>query len=444
MVYWTLIPHNFSNTIGSVNIRIYSNFKYSNSLNVWGYGDYGALTYVDDGFIEMESNGKLKSNEYMTILVKFPLGSFKTTNKLYHNFDYYFKMAEENSVKYNNSQKSNLLILILIVIIPLLTIIFVLIVYLFAARIFEKISRKLKPFEKNFSYGESGKHISTYVDYYRDLPCNNNIFEAYYISRLYKISDNDSNILGAIILKWIKDDFIQVKKDSKTNKFSLILTTNKSINYFHKTNVFDLDYTDPSINNTFETKLFFMLKEASIDGILEENEFKKWCKNSYSTLLSWFNDISYKEKLKLCENKLIRNNNNKYVATSELKEKALNIAGFKRYLLDYTLIHSREAIEVKLFEEYLVYAQMLGIAKKVSKQFKDLYPELIEQSNFNTFDSIVFINYCSNIGIKSARNAKSAAKARASMYSSGGGGYSSGGGGGGSFGGSGSGGGGFR
>ena len=82
---------------------------------------------------------------------------------------------------------------------------------------------------------------------------------------------------------------------------------------------------------------------------------------------------------------------------------------------------------------------MLGIAKKVAEQFKNLYPEIIEQSHFTSYDNILFIHMCASSGISHANSAKS----RAESYSSGGGGFSSSGGGGGSFG-SGGGGGGFR
>ena len=117
--------------------------------------------------------------------------------------------------------------------------------------------------------------------------------------------------------------------------------------------------------------------------------------------------------------------------TPQLRKEAEELAGLKRYLEDYSLIKEREAIEVHLFEEYLIYAQMMGIAKKVIKQFKDLYPELIEKSIYCSYDNIIFIQVCSSNGISEARAAESAAEARASSYSSGGGGFSSGGGGGG-------------
>ena len=179
------------------------------------------------------------------------------------------------------------------------------------------------------------------------------------------------------------------------------------------------------------------MREASEDGILENNEFEKWCRKSYEKILNWFDKILETEHDKLVgEELLIKTTKNsifgdKYEATQELKDIALQIAGLKRFLLDYSLIQERKAIEVKLFEDYLIYAQILGIAKEVSKQFKELYPDFIEQTNYGSYDNLIYINYCVSSGISSANSARAAAE----NYSSGGGGFSSGGGGGGSFGG---------
>lgn len=86
MIYWTLIPYNFSNSIGNVYIKIHSNFNIPDSVGVWGYGNYGGTAYVYDGYIEMQSDGNLATDEYMTILVQFPLESFNCNNKLDYNF----------------------------------------------------------------------------------------------------------------------------------------------------------------------------------------------------------------------------------------------------------------------------------------------------------------------------------------------------------------------
>ena len=112
------------------------------------------------------------------------------------------------------------------------------------------------------------------------------------------------------------------------------------------------------------------------------------------------------------------------------------MSGLKKFLNEFSNIHEREPIEVNLWEEYLMYAQIFGIAKKVAKEFKKLYPDIITDEYYN---DVVFIHTISYNGVHAA----SVAKSRAESYSSGGGGFSSGGGGGGSFGGGG-GGGGFR
>ena len=166
----------------------------------------------------------------------------------------------------------------------------------------------------------------------------------------------------------------------------------------------------------------------------------------YSKILNWFGKVLDKEAAKLIlENNLVKNEKKilfikyeEYTLNDSLKEEAKQLQGLKKFLMEFTNIKEREAIEVKLYDEYLMFASIFGIANKVAKQFKELYPDYIENYNFD-YDDIVFINTFSTSGV----NAASSARSRAESYSSGGGGFSSSGGGGGSFGGGG-GGGGFR
>ena len=121
-------------------------------------------------------------------------------------------------------------------------------------------------------------------------------------------------------------------------------------------------------------------------------------------------------------------------------DEAVKLKGLKNFLEEFSRIDDKEAIEVNLWEYYLIFATILGIADKVAKQFKKLYPEIIENNEYGyTYNDFIFINAISYNSMSSAISSKS----RAESYSSGGGGFSSGGGGGGSVG-SGGGGGGFR
>lgn len=424
MLYWTFIPHNLSTSIGSAYIKVHTKFKIPNTVDVWGYGNYGGTAYVYNGYIEMQSDGRLDKNEYMTMLVKFPKGSFKTSNFIENNFNYYLNKAEEGSTKYNKDDNSeygvNLaeyiafwIYIIGISIIP--------IIYL--------LKRKYK-YPNYPVLRTKDKRIPKNIPYYRDIPCNGDIFIAYYIAYTYGLIKNKTDILGAVILKWIKEGNATIEKCGIGEEEQIAVA---------------LRYNDlRKIKNQEEMKLFKMLYQASEDGILESQEFKKWCEKQYSRILDWFDTVLESSRLELkrrdlivCEEKKILGVFKKKVdvLTLQLREKATQLAGLKKYLKEYTLIKEREAVEVTLFEDYLIYAQMLGIAKEVAKEFKELYPEVIEQSKFSSYNDIIFVNYYAGNIVTSAQSARTQTERRASDYSAGGDGFSSGGGGGDSFGG---------
>lgn len=432
MIYWTLIPYDFSNYISDVYIKIHADEAFPDTTPVWGYGNYGGTAYVYDGYIEMQPQNGLGTDEYMTVLVQFPKGTFNANNSLNHDFDYYYEMAENGAEHYENND-SNLFITIIEVIFQIAMVLFIptiiLIVIVTSGQGNGRSSVLHKPSNTKFSKKD--------IEYFRDIPCNNDIFRAFYVGYNYNILKRDSYLLGAIILKWIKDSVVKVehKESSKVFKkddISIIFNTSSLQNFESKK----------------EKEIFDILYSASKDGVLENNKFKDWCELHYKTVFNWFDDILDEQRDKLVNENLIMHEEktilkffvkHKYSSTPELRQEALNLAGLKKYLKEYTLIKNREPIEVNLFENYLIFAQLMGIADKVAKDFKDLYPDIIEQSDFDSYNNIAFVNTWASNGMTYVLSAKS----KAEGYSSGGGGFSSGGGGGGSFGGGG-GGGGFR
>ena len=61
----------------------------------------------------------------------------------------------------------------------------------------------------------------------------------------------------------------------------------------------------------------------------------------------------------------------RYLVNNNMYNVANEMAGLKKFLNEFSNISKREAIEVTLWEEYLMYAQIFGIAKKVAKEFKE-------------------------------------------------------------------------
>lgn len=413
------VNDNMSISPQKVSIDIKTYYELPDTIDVWGYG-YKGYAYVKDGFIHAESEGSLSYSDYVVLLAKFPLGTFTTTREEDKSFDEVLNRANENTYEYDygdgddNNEESSGFASFISGIFNLFSVVFT---FLIAKAVFSKSSIN----SDTFDFGPKGKVIrKEEAVYYRDIPCNKDIFRAYYISTVYGLCKKNTNLLGAVLLKWLKDKQISIQKQN-----------NKTI----------VDLTKPyNGTNELESQLYSMLVAASKDHLLEENEMKKWCKSHYSKILGWFDKVLKDEKEKLiAENKLILIKKNifgsKYQITDEFRNEAVQLQGLKNFFNDFTIIKERYAIEVITFEYYLMYAQIFGIAKQVAEDFKKIYPNLLEADPNFTLDNYYIISNISDTGTSAARAAESAARAAAESYSSGGGGFSSGGGGGGSFGG---------
>ena len=424
MIYWTLIPYGLSDKPKQVDIRIYTDEALADTIDVWGYGNYGGLAYVADGSIYMSSEGPLESNEYMTILVKLPKGIFESSNVINDEFNTYLNMANDGAKKYEVSLFEKIMNVI-VMILPFLifggVLIFIIIMII-------KYSGTKKLGIKTIYID---KYIPNDVPYFREIPTNNNIDQAYWLSTLYGLNEKNTDVLGSYLLDWIRKGFITVQKRIKDGLFK---DKEEQVLIFKPLNEVTLEGK--------ELELYQMFLESTNDNILEPKEFEKWCSKNYEKFFSWFDDLLDSVSLGFEKNGLLSKKTYKRlcftltndVIDNQLFEEAKKLKGLKKFLNDFSSIKDRSAIEVNLWQDYLIYAQIFGIAEKVAKEFKRLYPEVVTDVYY---DNVVFVSYISVHSFNSANSARSAA----SNYSAGGGGFSAGGGGGGSFGGGGGGGG---
>lgn len=419
VLYWTLFPKFQNVDFKLVNITIKSFYDFPDTLDVWGYG-YQGYAYVEDGIIKITNEDyPSMNNKYVVALVKFPINTFNTSYKTnrFKTFDDVYKASNEGTFSYDyetttsskTSKISNFINKILSLLFYLIFFIPIIISIIVA---------------KNSGYGyiNNKKIDKKNTPYFRDIPCDKNIYYANALIYLNNFGYKESNILGAIILKWIREDKIKFKKEEGG-----FLKKEKGI----------IDLTlKPTFNDAKEEKLFNQMYTASKDGILEPKEFERWARNNYSSFFSTLSNFKDSEIRRLKENNMIykRNNKNeckkKNVMNDEIYTQSTRLYGLKRFLEDFSSIDTKETLEVKLWDEYLMFAYLFGIADKVAKQIKNLYPDLMEQNNFD-YDSILIINSISRSTVSAASSARRAAE----NYSSGGGGFSIGGGGGGSFGG---------
>lgn len=409
------MPDNFT-------LKVTGPSSFSDSLPVWGYG-YKGYAYVKDGIIEMsnEENTPLSNSDYVVLLVEFDKEYFNVSSDntygQFTNFDDVKNMAEENTFNYDydNSKKS-----IIHTILSILCVIFWPIIFIILG-IYIATHGKYRYETKN------GKIKVKEVRNFRDIPCNKDIFKGYFIAIAYKFGIKQTDFFGALLLKWLFEDKIKVEK--------------REIQKIFKTKTIDVIilHDNLTFDNNCEKKFYDILVEASKDYVLEPDELEKWSKNNYSKLFNMTENFEKCGRDKYINESKVEDKNSYYILKDTLKEEAERVYGLKKYLKEFTRIKEKSAITVKLWKEYLMFAQIFGIANKVASEFKRLYPEEIMQYDKDydfDFNTIYVLNNISHNMVQQASSARSAAES----YSSGGGGFSSGGGGGGSFGGGGGGG----
>ncbi len=457
-IYFKFI--NFDQDIGSVKIKVHSNTPLTlDNSKIWAFG-YEGTDVFEDGSIVMDSNGTLDSYEYMTLLVRFENNIFKTDNMSEDSFDdiydeaFYDVSETEKPNNTSDNEVSNIIgnlswenfksgslreKILTIFIVPILIILFILskpiMVFIFII-LFIVISMKKSAnliMSRQYKY-EDGKELNEKdIIYYREIPCNKDLEKAYFVCKNYDIVTSKAlkkGLMGAIILKWIK------------NKYITVVPTKKGL-FSIKDNNYALDFKNMSqADNEIETELYNMMISASgFNKLLEPKELEQWSKKHYTKIDSWYTRADDKKEKELMDNGLIiekewevtgtfgNKRMRKYKTfTTNLKTEAEHLVGFKKFLLDFSIMPEREYKEVAVWEEYLIFANLLGIADKVSEQFSKIYPNFNKDASFDVdMGRMVAINITNDTFRGYDRGV---AAARARDYS---GGSSWGGGGGSSF-----------
>ena len=401
IIYWNLLD-SITPAPSHVKIRIHSIKKFDSNMELRAYGQKGVPVKVENGEIIYETDKKF--DKYAVILAKIEDNMFLTNNELDHDYDYYLDRAETGADHPNDDIPwwAAIIMVVVGVIFPIGVI--------FGICKFGNTgigSYKL-------DFGKTGKRVK-HKDMFRDIPCNKDIYRGFFVAYNYGLMKKYTDFLGTILLKWIKQGHIKIESD-ESGMFKK--ETSK---------VIFVDEDASKLDNKLEIKLYDYMYTASKDGILESKEFEKWCRSNYTKINKWFKDAMDYACDKLIEEGKITKTEKRdlgikhkvYVVDPSMMEEAIKMKGLKNFFNEFDNMSDKEAIQVMLWQEYLMFAQMFGVAKQVAKQFKKLYPDVITDYDYN---SMLFIYSFSSSSMSSYTSAS-------------GGGLSSGGGGGGSFGG---------
>ncbi len=286
--------------------------------------------------------------------------------------------------------------------------------------------------------------------YSRELPWGGSLPATYTrLEELHQLQ-NEGDIIGAYLLRWIRSRQVELVKHQQNGFFSS-----------KEEDAIKLYAARPDMPPE-EWELYGMLMAAAgADQILQSKEFEKWSRKRYEQVEGWLEHCKSEGKAHMRAMGALVDvpakvffglvNTTRSVMSPEGERLTQGMFGFKKYLKDFTIINERQAREVQLWDEYLVFAQMFGMADEVAGQFEQLYPDYFTQmardlgyTNLSYFDFYMLSRIARGYGHAAYSGYRAGYNAAHSGTAFGGGGGGFSGGGGGFSGGSGGGGGGVR
>lgn len=382
------------------------------NTRIWGFGYDGEMDF-SEGKVVAQSRSALRDYYSVIALMRFNKGVFSPLARRDVSFDSILNRAMDGADFGEREQDGFLDILFMLI--SMLVIFLMMVVPFFFATGGNTRRKRRKLF------GMKDKDIP----WNRDIPFNADIVESDVVSKDLGISTQKGNIASAIILRFVYKNVLTAQKDADDK---VIFAFNRG------------DSLEGEEWGVTEQKLYSLLYiAAGEDHILQNKEFSKWAGRHQKSFYNWSNDIDSDGKSQLrgdgFSEASIWANGIKY--TEAGKAEALKLFGMKKFLEDYTLIKERSTPEVGLWQEYMVFASLFGIADKVAAELKEIDPALYEQmtpssslSTITPYDTWYLSNTISR-NIENARMAHQMAQARAARAAGGFGGHTSIGGGGG-------------
>ena len=375
------------------------------NVKVWGFRSDSEI-FVEDGAVRAESLAPFRSSSAMTMLVRFDPDLLTPAVEYDKGFEAILEIAFKGS-DYKEKEGIGdvltwiLLILGLLLLTPVGWCFLALIIFLILSFNYHILGWKCE--KKIFG-------TRKIKGWYRDVPLKGSIPAAYYVLTKGDTmnvwgKDCSNRLIGAYFLRWVLAGVVEVLPDPE-NKNRVNLSFKQQT----------------SFKEPLENDLYAMVREASGKNlILEADELDKWSKKSFKRISNvpsraltlgrkWFEDRHYTDK----GDRL----------NPDGQAQARHLIEFRNFLEDFTLSKERGAVEVTLWQDYLVFAEIFGIADKVAKQFEKLYPAEFSQfaRMLNGTSLYTVMSYSGNISASALRIAKTA-----SVFSDSGSGSSSGG-----------------
>ena len=335
----------------------------TNTTRAWGFGYSGTVSF-ENGTVVFESDEPFRYKSSVISLLRFDKGIFDSPSVQDRDFSEVLSGAMsgadfgDSSGDEDEDTASDIAAFFTM-----------LVMYLAGRKLVRKASGKVSRRDKKKILGTTPESVG----WCRDIPFDGKLVAAdYTLTRLGE--DRKKNALAsAEILRMIYNGYLHVSKDAE-GKVEISFSRAKE----------GMEPLDPVASDLWN----MMLEASGDDRVLQDKEFSKWSKRNTKRLYNWTNKISTTGASELRSNGWMAGSS--YSTSGQ--EQARNLLGFRKFLQDFTLTGERETLEVHLWQEYLVFGALLGVAEKVARQLKDIDPVLFEKTvgyDYGTFNTVL-------------------------------------------------------
>ena len=359
------------------------------NCNIWGFGYDGDIVF-NNGFVEGYTLFPLSYSNHMTIMMQFEKGLFEPTSFISEDFETEVKESAFDGSYYDDYEEGFDIFAVITVL--MIVLVFGSVAVGLTWAIVQKV--KKNKIEKN-------------AQYVRDVP-KEDINVAYSLLNAFHDCE-EGDIISARILRLIAKGVI-TPVDSEDKGF----LSGKKVS-------FRINTVDENEIEHWDKKLYAILKaSAGGDGILEPLEMKLYCRDHPSILRAFLSRCKLSGEERLDELKCSKKG--RYNAVTYLSEEGIkmlsDLYGLKKYLKEFSLIDERTVNDTYIWQEYLIYATLFGIADEVADQLVKVYPQLEPQVTVYRRD-IYFARTCRHYMYSNMMKTEHASRTSAS-YGSGG------------------------
>lgn len=456
-LYWQFLGNDFEISASKITgtIKLPSQADSKADIRVWGHVKTlnGEIYTTSEDTVQFTLDN-YSSGNYVEIRIAMPTKIFGIVSKTYSKnmlssiIEEETKWADEANAERKRNEIIEKIIVITIVVVGVLLLIFFLRKTVKYIKIL-KNTNKLKPTEKLEYYREKPSNYSTPAD------------ALFLFNNGYAVAQTSfGNIFSATLLNLSYKEYfkVAVEKNEKGKEVTVIYKTQKDI----ETLQYEEERIARFVKNAIGSKEKITIKELQkyirnhptevssliertasaikSKNIMDNNSDEKTAKEKvkYSTkavlyffFAMWCFGLFFPVSIVLIIDAILAILINRKL--SNLTQKGIDERekwiGLKKYMEDFSLLNEKEIPALEVWEEYLVYATVFGIADKVIKQLKLVYPQIENMDNFNTY-SYVYLMSHTNFNSSFSRAINSSISSTMSSGSGGGGGFSGGGGGG--------------